>query len=44
MEVFTKVLKPLVEVAMPEPNTKHVHSFHIDSPIKKCSRKLLEYE
>jgi len=44
MEVFTKVLEPFVEVVMPEPDVKHVHSFDIDSPIKKCSKRLLECE
>jgi hypothetical protein len=39
-----EVLKSLVEVAMFEPNTKHVHSFDIDFPIKKCLRRLLDYE
>jgi len=27
MEVFTKALEPLIEVAMLKLNTKHVHSF-----------------
>jgi hypothetical protein len=44
MEVFTKVLEPLVEVSMPKPNTEHVHSFDIDSFVKKHSRRLLDYE
>jgi hypothetical protein len=44
MEVFTEVLKPLVEVAMPEPNTKHIHNFNINSLVKKCSKMLLDYE
>ncbi len=44
MEVFAKVLEPLIEVATPEPNAKHVHSFDIDSPIKKCSKRLFDYE
>jgi hypothetical protein len=44
MEVFMEVLKPLIEMAMLEPNTEHVHSFDIDFPIKKRSRRLLDYE
>jgi hypothetical protein len=45
MEVFMEVLEPLVKVAMtPEPDIEHVHSFNIDSPIKKHSRRLLKCE
>jgi len=44
MEVFTKVLEPFIEVAMPKPNTKHVHNFNIDSPFKKRSKRLLDCE
>ncbi len=44
MKVFTKVLEPLVEVAMLKPNTEHVHYFEIDSLVKKCSRRLLDCE
>jgi len=44
MEVFTEVLKPFIEVAMPEPNTKHVHNFNIDSLVKKRSKMLFDYE
>jgi hypothetical protein len=36
--------KPWAQVAMLEPNTKHVHDFDINSPIKKCFRRLLDYE
>jgi hypothetical protein len=44
MDVFTKVLEPLVEVATPELDAKHVHSFYIVSLVKKHSRTLLDYE
>jgi hypothetical protein len=44
MEVFTKVLEPLVEVATPKLNVKHVHSFDIDFLVKKHSKRLLDYE
>jgi hypothetical protein len=44
MEVFTEVLELLVEVAMHELNTKHVHNFDIDSLVKKRSRRLLDYD
>jgi hypothetical protein len=44
MEVLIEVLEPLVEVAMPELDAEHLHSFDIDFPIKKCSRRLLDYE
>jgi hypothetical protein len=37
MEVLIKVLEPFVKVAMPKLDVKHVHSFNIDFPIKKCS-------
>jgi hypothetical protein len=43
MEVLIEVLEPFVEMAMPEPNVKHVHSFDIDFPIKKCLWRLLDY-
>jgi hypothetical protein len=44
MEVFTKVLKPLIEVATTEADIEHVHSFDIDFPIKKRLRRLFDYE
>ncbi len=44
MEVFIQVLELLVEVAMPKPNTKHVHNFNINSLVKKHSKRLLDYE
>jgi hypothetical protein len=44
MEVFTKGREPLVEVATPKLDIKHVHSFSIDFPIKKRSKRLLDYE
>ncbi len=44
MEVFMEVLEPLIEVAMPKPNAKHVHNFAIDSLVKKHSKRLLDYE
>jgi hypothetical protein len=44
MEVFIEVLEPFVEVATPEPNVEHIHSFDIDSLVKKCSRRLLDCE
>jgi hypothetical protein len=44
MEVFMEVLEPFIEVAMPEPNNKHLHNFDIDSFVKKCSRRLLDCE
>jgi hypothetical protein len=40
MGVFIEVLTLLVEVA----TTEHAHSFNIDSPIKKHSKRLLDYE
>ncbi len=40
MEVFTKVLEPLIEVVMPKLDVKHIHNFEIDSPIKKRSKRL----
>jgi hypothetical protein len=43
-EVLTKVLEPLVEMAMLELDTKHVHNFDIVSLDKKCSKRLLDYE
>jgi hypothetical protein len=42
MVVLIEVLEPLIEVAMLEPNFKHVHSFDIDFPIKKHLRRLLD--
>ncbi len=42
MEVFMKVLKPLVEVATPKPNVKHVHNFDIDFLVKKHFKRLLD--
>ncbi len=44
MEVIMEVLEPLVEVAMHELNANHDHSFNIDIPIKKLSKRLLDYE
>jgi hypothetical protein len=44
MEVFIEVLELLVEVAMPELDAEHVHSFDIDYPVKKHSKRLLECE
>jgi hypothetical protein len=44
VEVFTKVLEPLVEVATLELDVEHVHSFNIDSLDKKCSKRFLDYE
>jgi hypothetical protein len=44
MEVFMEVLQPFIEIAMLELDIKHVHKFDIDSPVKKCSRRLLGYE
>jgi len=44
MEVFMEVLEPFVEVAMVKPNIKHVHSFNIDSHVKKHLRRLLDCE
>ncbi len=44
MEVFTEVLKPLIEVATTEADIEHVHSFDIDFPIKKRLRRLFDYE
>jgi hypothetical protein len=41
---FHEVLEPLVKVAMPEHDAEHVHSFDIDSLVKKRSRRLLNYE
>ncbi len=44
MEVFMKVLEPLVEVAAPKPNTEHVHNFNIDFLVKKRSKRFFDYE
>jgi hypothetical protein len=44
MEVFTKVLEPLIEMATLEFDVKHVHSFDIDFPVKKCSKRLFDCE
>jgi hypothetical protein len=44
MEVFMEVLELLIEVAMPELNANHVHSFDIDFPVEKRSKRLLDYE
>jgi hypothetical protein len=44
MEVFTKVLEPLIEVVMPKLDVEHIHSFEIDSLIKKRSKRLFAYE
>jgi hypothetical protein len=44
MEVFTKVLESLIEVAMPKLDVEHVHNFDIDSLVKKCSRRLFGCE
>jgi hypothetical protein len=43
-EVFIKVLEPFIEVAMPKLDVEHIQSFEIDSPIKKCSKRLFDYE
>jgi hypothetical protein len=44
MEVFMEVLEPLVEVAMLKLNANHDHNFNIDFPVKKLSKRLLDYE
>jgi hypothetical protein len=44
MEVFTYMLEPFIEVAMPELAAKHVHSFDINFLVKKCSTRLLDCE
>jgi hypothetical protein len=44
MEILMEVLELLVEVAIPEPDTKHVHNFNIDFHVKKRLRRLLDYE
>jgi hypothetical protein len=39
IEVFTEVLEPFVEMAMPEPDTKHVHNFNmtfLSRNVRKC--------
>jgi hypothetical protein len=41
---FHEVLEPLIKVAMPELDVEHVHSFDIDSFVKKHSRRLFNYE
>jgi hypothetical protein len=41
---FHEVLEPFVKVAMHELDVEHVHSFDIDSLVKKCSRRLLNCE
>jgi hypothetical protein len=40
---FMEVLELLIEVAMPELDIEHVHNFDIDSHVKKCSKRLLDY-
>jgi hypothetical protein len=44
MEVFSEVLELFIEVVMFDPKFKHIHNFDIDSLIKKCSRRLFNYE
>jgi hypothetical protein len=44
MEVFMEALEPLVEVATPKLDIEHVHSFNIDSLVKKRSKRFLDYE
>jgi hypothetical protein len=44
MEVFMEVLEPLVELAMLKLDAEHVHNFDINSFVKKCSRRLFDYE
>jgi hypothetical protein len=44
MEVFMKVLEPLIEVATPKLDAKHVRMFDIGFPVKKHLRRLLECE
>jgi hypothetical protein len=44
MEVFLEVLEPLVEVATPDPKSKHIHSSNIDFLVKKCLKRLLDYK
>jgi hypothetical protein len=44
MEVFKKVLKPLIEMAMPKPDAEHVHNFNIDFPFKKHFKRLSDCE
>ncbi len=39
-----EVLEAFIEVATPELDAEHVHNFYIDSPIKKCLRRLFDYE
>jgi hypothetical protein len=41
---FNGLLEPLVEVATPELDVEHVHSFDIDFPVKKYFRRVLDYE
>jgi hypothetical protein len=44
MEDFMEELEPFIEMAMPELDAKHVHNCYIDSPIKKCLKRLFDYE
>jgi hypothetical protein len=44
MEVLMEVLELLAKVATPKPNVEHVHSFDIDSHVKKRLRRLLDCE
>ncbi len=44
MEVFLEVLELFIEVVTFNPKFKHIHNFDIDFPIKKCSRRLFNYE
>jgi hypothetical protein len=44
MEVFTNVLEPFVVVDMLDPKSNHIFNFDSDYLIKKCSKKMLDYE
>jgi hypothetical protein len=41
---FMDVLEHLIEVATTEFDIKPIHNFDIDSHLKTCSRRLLDYE
>ncbi len=42
MEVFTKVLEPLIVVDMLNPKSNYIHNFDNDYLVKKCSKKMFD--
>ncbi len=39
-----EVLEHLIEMATPKFNIEHIHSFYIDYLVKKCLKRLFDYE